>query len=321
MRQSRKAGVQALLERCVKEFKSEAPLTAKAISWGVAPVINAAGRRGKADLAAKLLLEDNAFDANKLVTSICKLNDERKELQSENLEKFTPLLAEQCSMERDKILIVTSQTAEHGVTGIIASQIARRYHRPTVLLIVEGENATGAARSIEGFDITAAFAEMSDILIKYGGHNQAAGLTIKVGNIPEFTRRLRQFADKKIAPEMLVPELLIDCEIQPADISLDLIKELNLLEPYGQGNPYPIFCLRKVRVLEVSRVGADEGHLKLKISKGGNASIAAMGWGLGHIAEDLMPDSIVDLVVQLEVNTWQDKQTVQLIISDINTGL
>jgi single-stranded-DNA-specific exonuclease len=189
------------------------------------------------------------------------------------------------------------------------------------LLIIEGEQATGAARSIDGFDITASFAQMADILIKYGGHNQAAGLTLKVENIPEFTRRLREFADKEISPELLIPELLIDCEIQPADISLDLIKELNLLEPFGQGNPYPIFCLRRVKVLEVGRVGSDESHLKLKISKGGNTSIPAMGWGLGHMAEDLMPGSEVDLVVQLEVNSWQDKQTVQLIISDINTNV
>ncbi|MHB9154712.1 MAG: single-stranded-DNA-specific exonuclease RecJ [Endomicrobiales bacterium] len=314
--ESAKVGVQVLLERCGGKNKANLQ-SAKSVSWGITPVLNAAGRRGKADLAAELLLTEDAYRANKILDEILQLNSERKELQAENLQKFMPLLAEQCDLEHDKIFLVTATGIEHGVTGIIASQIMRQYRRPTVLLIVEGDEAMGAARSIPGFDIVGSLGRMSDILVKYGGHSQAAGLTVKVEKLEEFRRRLKEIADKDISAELLVPTVEIDAELQIPEISLDLVHELLEMEPYGMGNPYPVFSLRNMKVREHGQMGANSNHLRLRISKNGSQAFSAIGWGLGHLDEEIAEYDEVDLAVQLEINVWQDKQSVQLLIQDL----
>lgn len=314
--ESRKVGIQMLLERCVNKNKGGA-LSAKAISWSITPVLNSAGRRGKANLSAELLLTEDLWKAGKLLDEILKLNNERKELQLENAEKFTPLLEAQCDLEHDRIFIVTATGIEHGVTGIIASQIMRQYSRPVVLLIIEGNEAMGAARSIGGFDIVAALGQLSDILVKFGGHSQAAGLTVSVDKLDEFRRRLKEIAAAQITPEMLVPVIDIDAELDAGDVTLPLLQELAEMEPYGMGNPHPVFSLKKMKVKEHGRVGASGDHLKLRVARNGSASLSAIGWGLGFMEEDIARYASIDLAVQLEINVWQDKQTLQLLILDV----
>lgn len=312
---SRKIGVKALLEHCVNKSKANA-LTAKSISWSITPLLNAAGRRGKAALSAELLLTESTSIAEKLLDEISQLNAERKELQAENLEKFMPLLSEQCDLENDKIFVVTATGIEHGVTGIIASQIMRLYRRPTVLLIIEGDQAMGAARSIEGFDMVAALGKVSDILIKFGGHSQAAGLTITPEQLPELRRRLKEIAEKEIAPEAFVPTVEIDAELQPSDVTQELVTALGTMEPFGMGNPHPIFMLRKMKVREHGRLGNNGDHLKLRVSRNGGGTFSALGWGMGALDEDISEAVPLDFAVQLEMNVWQDRQSVQMVIQD-----
>lgn len=313
---SAKAGVQALLERCAGKNRRNC-LSAKTVSWNVTPVLNAAGRRGKAGLSAELLLTEDAWQAEKILNEIMKLNSERKELQAENLEKFMPLLEQQCDLENDKMFIVTASGIEHGVTGIIASQIMRKYRRPTLLLIIENGEAMGAARSVEGFDIVAALGRVSDILIKYGGHSQAAGLTIAAGKLPEFRERMKAIASDEISAELLVPTIHIDAELKAEDISLDLVRELSEMEPFGMGNPNPVFAVKGMKVREHVRMGAGNDHLKLRVSKNGGQAFNAVGWGMGGLDDDIDACGALDLAVQLEINTWQDKASVQLLIQDM----
>lgn len=312
---SRKVGVKALLEHCVNKSKSSG-LTAKSISWSITPLLNAAGRRGKAALSAELLLTESPSTAEKLLDEIAQLNAERKELQAENLEKFLPLLSEQCDLVNDKIFVVTATGIEHGVTGIIASQIMRQYCRPTVLLIIEGEQAMGAARSIEGFDMVGALSRVSDILIKYGGHSQAAGLTVLPEHLPELRRRLKAIADDEISPEAFVPTIIIDDELQPSDVTQELVTALAAMEPFGMGNPHPVFMLRKMKIREHSRLGNNGDHLKLRVSRNGGGTFSALGWGMGALDEDISEAVLLDLAVQLEMNVWQDRQSVQMVIQD-----
>lgn len=314
MAQSRKAGVQALVERCSRS-NNTSNLTSKFVSWSVTPVINAAGRRGRADLAAELLLCDDPFRANELITEILKLNDERKELQAENMEKFLPLLLEQCNVEEDRIFVVTATGLEHGVTGIIASKISRQYNRPVILLIIEGDEAMGAARSIHGFDIVGAIGKTKDILIKYGGHAQAAGMTLKTENIQEFRRRIKEIAATDITAELMVPEILIDAELSAADATMALTEELYTMEPFGSGNPYPVFCMTKMRVVERIKLG--DNHLKLRLAKNGNQVLTAVGWGMAYLGNDIEDVPLVDIAFNLEVNTWKDKKNLQLMIIDV----
>ncbi|MFH1368716.1 MAG: single-stranded-DNA-specific exonuclease RecJ [Elusimicrobiota bacterium] len=311
--QSRKPGVKALVERCSGNRNSG--MTGKFVSWSITPVLNAAGRRGRADLAAELLLCEDPYRADELMDAIIKLNGERKELQAENMEKFLPLMLEQCDVEKDRIFVVTASGVEHGVTGIIASQLARQYSRPVILLILEDGEAMGAARSIEGFDIVAALDKTRDLLVKYGGHAQAAGLTVKKENIEEFRARITKIAGEEITPERMVPEIKIDCELSASEATMGLVEELGAIEPFGAGNPNPVFALREMRVLERARMG--DNHLKLRIAKNGNHSLTAVGWGMGRLLEDIDNIPLVDLAFQLEINNWKDKKTLQLMIVDV----
>jgi len=314
---TRKVGLRLLIEKCAKNSSKPGTLSAKSVSWSITPVLNAAGRRGKAGLSCELLLTDDPRQAGKLIDEILQLNNERKELQAENLEKFIPVLKSQCDLEKDKIFIVTASGIEHGVTGIIASQIMRQYRRPTVLLIVEGGEAMGAARSFEGFDILSAISRLGGMLIKFGGHSQAAGLTIAADRIEEFRAGLKAIAEKEILPETLVPSVDIDAELEADEVTAGLIDELSRLEPFGMGNPLPIFSLKNMKIKELSRMGSNGDHLKLKVSKNGSAALSAVGWRLGFMEEEIAPQSFVDLAVSLEFNTWQDKSNVQLLIEDI----
>ena len=193
----------------------------------------------------------------------------------------------------------------------------RQYRRPTVLLIIEGDEAMGAARSFEGFDILSAISKLSDILIKFGGHSQAAGLTVPAGKIDEFRARLKEIAEKEISPETLIPSIDIDAELDPGEVTLELIDELARLEPFGMGNPHPLFALKNMKIRELARMGTNSDHLKLKVSKNGGPALGAVGWGMGAIEEDILPQSFVDLAVQLEINTWQDRSNIQLLIVDL----
>lgn len=314
---SSKPGITVLLERCQAKGKSNAPVTAKTISWSVTPLVNAAGRRGKADRAAELLLTDSVTRAHDLMDELEKLNAERRQLQAENLEKFVPLLEQQCDVANDQIFVVTATGLEHGVTGIIASQIVRTYGRPAVLLIIEGAEAMGAARSIEGFDMVGALNRVSDILVKFGGHTQAAGLTVSVDNIPELRQRLREIAAAEISSEQMAGSLDIDAALDPADVSLALVRDLARLEPFGTGNPSPVFSVAGVQVREKNLVGATGGHLKLKVAGPAGAPLSAIAWNWGDRADRFPADRPLSLAVQLETNVWQDRQTVQLLIHDV----
>lgn len=316
IQQSRKPGVQALVERTMSSNRSAGNgLTSKFISWSVTPVLNAAGRRGKADVAAELLLSSDPYKAEAYVDQIMKLNSERKELQAENMEKFIPLLHEQNDVSSDKLFVVTASGVEHGVTGIIASQIARQYNRPVLLLIIEDGEAMGAARSIEGFDIVEALDKVNDILIKYGGHAQAAGLTLTTAKVEEFRRRIKEIAAAAITPELLLSTVKIDAELTPQDVGPELVGELHELEPFGAGNPHPVFCLAKMRVLECAKLG--DNHLKMRLAKNGSQQLTAVGWGMSRFVEELEGFPLVDVAFNVELNTWKEKKTLQLVIVDV----
>ncbi|MEI8218201.1 MAG: single-stranded-DNA-specific exonuclease RecJ [Elusimicrobiota bacterium] len=314
---SAKAGMKVLIERCQEKTKNETIVTAKTISWTITPLLNAAGRRGKADLAAELLLTDDVYRAHDLMDALEQLNAERRKLQTKNLASFLPLVEEQCDLVNDKILVIAASGMEHGVTGIIASQIVRTYGRPVVLLIIDGDNAVGAARSIAGFDIVGAFNRVSDILVKFGGHTMAAGLTIAVEKIDELKSRLQTIARQEISDAQIVGSIDIDAVLKPAEISLALVQDLARLEPFGTGNPFPLFAVSAVRIREKTLLGATGTHLKMKISGTDGATVPAIGWNWGDRADDFPADTPMSMAVQLDINVWQDKRSVQLIILDV----
>jgi len=242
---SRKVGLRALMESCGIKSGSvkgqEQPPTAKEIAWGVTPLLNAAGRFSKADLTALLLLTEDEAEAKRLVREISGLNQDRKSLQKINMNEFFKLVQEQCDLTKDKLVFVVAQGLEHGVTGIVASQMVREFARPVVLLIVENGTARGSSRSIPSFNIVNALTRCEGLLTQYGGHPAAAGLTLESKNIEMLKEQIKKIAQEEIDRMDLIPKIEIDLELELNQLNLDFIQEMRQLEPYGQGNPEPVF--------------------------------------------------------------------------------
>jgi len=297
-----------------EEYLKNKPINAKSISWNVAPIINAAGRLGRASIAANLILADDKYNANNFFVELKQLNNERKELQTENVKQFNILLQEQCDVEKDNILVVSAKNLKHGVTGIVASQIVKLYSKPVILFIEDSntQEATGACRSIDGFDMVSALDKTKDLLVKFGGHHQAAGLTIKIDKLEEFRNRIKQIAQESISSEMVSKKINVDCELKITEVNKRTYNDLNILEPFGASNTVPIFILKNVSFEEVTIIGTNQEHLKFKVCKDG-ISIPAVFWGAAKYVDMLGYKDRFDVLFNMDIN----RDAVQLIILDV----
>jgi single-stranded-DNA-specific exonuclease len=311
---SKKPGVKEIVEGALRE-RNTLSLTSKYVTWNITPLLNAAGRMGKADVACRLLMSAKMDEARDLYGEVVKLNLDRKELQTINVEKFFSLLKTQCDAEKDRIIVISSDEAEHGVTGIVASNIVRYLKKPAILFVVKEGIAQGAGRSSGGFNLLAAVEQLSDMLIKYGGHKSAVGLSMKVEDVDEFRRRINDLAAKE-PPPVEEPMIQVDVCVSPEDITSDFLRQIEQLEPFGLENPAPVFWVKGLRVQSASRMGAGGEHLRLRFAKNGT-TLSAVGWGLGDMSDDISRWARVDVVGQIESNFWQDKEYMQLQIMDI----
>ena len=326
---TRKVGVREILDGALKE-KNTLTLTSKYVSWNITPLLNAAGRMGKADVACRLLMTTRPEEAHDLYDEVVRLKIGRKELQEVNIEKFFLRLKEQCDVEKDAVLVVSADDVEHGVTGIVASHIVRRLKKPAILLVVKNGIAQGAGRSVGGFNILAALEKIaqrhSQILIKYGGHKSAIGLSLKSENISDFRRAINEISREELS--LLTPEeevVALDACIKAADITPDFLKQIEQLEPFGPENPPPLFWIKNLEVKTISRMGADGEHLRVKFSRGkgygnGVGDISAIGWGMSGIADDMESWKVVDVAGHIESHLWQDKEYMQIQIIDVKKG-
>ena len=309
-------GLGLLIEDTLKT-KDSYNVTAYSVSWNVTPVLNSSGRLGRGMLSAQLLFTKDKFQAQNLYTDIIKLNDERRDLQFENIGQFKTLLREQCDPENDKIIVVNASNLEHGVTGIIASHMVKTYSKPVFLLISGDREAVGAARSVEGFSIIDALDTVKDILVKYGGHNQAAGFTIETSNIDEFKRRMLEYAEKNLAPIEPLNTINIDTELKISDVSIDFYNQLEILAPFGMANQKPIFCLKSANVTEIYVFGIKKEHLKFKVSQKGSRNIQAVFWNKSRYANILERGEFYDIAFHLEAVDKNGEQIPQITVVDI----
>lgn len=316
---TRKVGLRKLIEESRIKYKAtqnhdeDAVPTAKDISWLVTPLINAAGRFLKAELAVQLLLTEDESEGSRLVQEIVSLNQDRRNLQKINMEKFFKLAQEQCDLEKDRLIFIVASGLEHGVTGIVARQMVREFQKPVVLLINEDEESMGSSRSIPGFNIVKALEQCKDLLVKYGGHPAAAGLTVKAKNVELLRKRLKEIAVRKISGELLSGQIEIDMDLQFDLITKDRIREIAKLEPFGEGNPPPVFALKGVRLIECSVMGVQKKHLLLRLSHQ-EKSLSAVGWNMGALASKFESGEFVDIAFQLEPDRWKERDAAQLIL-------
>lgn len=290
------------------------PANTSAVTYTLAPRINAAGRMGSPDLAAQLLLCENEEEAECLAQEIHRLNSERQTIESGIAEKLTEELSSDFERLAQPVLVVWGEGWHHGVLGIIAARLQESYGKPTIVLSVKDGIAKGSGRSMKGFSLYDALTDCADCLLTYGGHELAAGLTVSADRLTEFARRINQYAARRSEP-MPHGELLLDCKLRPEQIKPDLLGVLSVMEPFGTGNAVPTFALCRMTIEKIDAVGGGK-HLRLSLSRDG-ACLTAMRF---TVTEQQFPFSVgdtVDLAVTLDRNEYRGVVSVSVVRRDI----
>lgn len=305
----------------LKELKAVASVSqdvsSSDIAFKLAPRLNAVGRLGDARHAVKLLTSEDEREAFNLATMMEKNNRARQNIESEILEEVEEILEDCGNFEDIKTIILHSPKWHQGVIGIVASRIAKHYYKPALIISSsEGDTGKGSGRSIEEFDLLDGLRQCEDILDSYGGHRLAAGFQIKMSNFDEFRQRFEKIASDKLSAESVQPKINIDAEVQLPEISSSFVKDLELLEPFGNGNPRPVFCTRNVFLSWAPKI-VGNNHLKLSFeSKGGIIEGIAFSKG-DMISEIKHKETPYDIVYLPRLNYYKGEESVQLFIRDI----
>lgn len=305
-------GLRALLRASGMDGK---PLTAGRIGFTLAPRLNAAGRLGHALRGVELLLTDSPSEANVIARELEELNQRRQTLDRATLDEARSM-AEPMIKSGAIGLVLAKEGWHPGVVGIVASRVVEEYSRPAILVAMEGATGKGSGRSVSGFDLHSALGECADLLLRFGGHRAAAGVTVAASNISAFAMRFDEVARSRLAIQDLVPELRVDAEIELDQAALDLEPTLRHFEPFGIGNPSPVFAARNVISLGAPRrVGRD--GLKLTLAGKTGTQIEAIGWGLGDLAPSIAPGATLDVAFRLERDEYNGVSRLQARIADI----
>ena len=288
------------------------------VGFILGPRINATGRIGSAEKALNLLLSDDLKEAHELAKKLEDMNRERQKTQNAMIEEAISMVEREINFKDDKIIVLSKEGWHRGVIGIVAARLAEKYYRPSIVISLEKGIGTGSARSVDDFHIYDALTYCSDYLENFGGHQFAAGLTIREEKIDLFQKALNEFAGRHLTPELLTPTLELDSEIALVDVNMDLVKSIETLEPYGEGNPLPLFCSRRLSVkTPPALLGRDT--LKFWVTDG-LVTFSAVGFGMGRYFDLVTRNSEIDLAYHLTVDTWNKEPTVQLKVKDIKVS-
>ncbi|MCI8291242.1 MAG: single-stranded-DNA-specific exonuclease RecJ [Clostridia bacterium] len=282
---TRNPGLRALLRASgYKEINSNT------ISFGVAPRINACGRMGYEEEALKLFLTENIVDANNITNNLNKYNRDRQEIEKNIFDEA--ILQINKSEQNKNAIVLGSSNWHHGVIGIVASKITEIYFKPSVLICFEGEEGKGSGRSIPGFDLHEALVNLSSNLEKYGGHEMAVGLSLKKNNFNRFKENFEKYVDTKDIKQ-IVPVIDIDKQVDIKAIDCMAVRELDLLEPFGEANRRPIFAYKNLKIDSI-RALSDGKHLKMTV-KDGNTIVNAIGFNMGQYTKEFMIGDKIDI--------------------------
>ncbi len=304
-------GLKALME--VSDCRSE--MTSYHIGFRIAPRINAAGRMDAAKNVVELLEADNFEKAKELAEYLNSKNLERQSVQ----RKITELaLLETEGITEKNFVVVSGEGWHRGVIGLAASKIAEKLNRPTIVLSTENGLAYGSARSIGSYHLLNGLNSCEELFEKFGGHAAAAGMTLKTENIEELQKQLDKHASENLSEEDLIPEIKIDAEVSVKTLGLDLVEDLKQLEPFGQGNPKPVFVTKNLFLTDDPWI-MKEKHLKLKLSDENGKKFEAVWWdGVEQSdGQTLEPKKRIELAYTPEANTWQGNTRLQLVVKDL----
>ena len=309
------SGIRALIEAAGLTGEG---LNSYDIGFRLAPMLNAAGRMGHARLAVELLTSDNDARSMEIAEYLKQQNEQRRRCERKIFQHACEMITHRHLNHPDRKSIVLASPDWHaGVIGIVASRIVDKYHRPTILLNTSEPVAQGSARSVEGFDILAGIKACSKDLISYGGHAMAAGIRLPVEKIEQFTADFETYAAEHLSDENLIAQVRIDAEAPLEHFSHDTVKQLQLLGPFGQGNPRPLFATKGVRLAaQPRRVGARSDHLQLAVTDNTN-SIRCIGFGMGNLEKKLLEKDCFHVAYEPDINHFNGTTSVQLVLNDI----
>ena len=283
------------------------------ISFGVAPRINACGRMGHADEALNLFLSKDIYEVNELTQKLNNYNKIRQEKEKIIYEEAVKQI-EKNKLNEKSAIIVGGENWHHGVIGIVSSKITDLYFKPSILLCYEGDIAKGSGRSIPGFDLHDALMKCQDTIEKFGGHSMAIGITIKKNKFKEFSEELEKVAkDAKV--DEIIPIINIDAKINLNEINKEMVESLKQLEPFGEGNKMPIFAFKNLKIDSI-RALTEGKHIKMTL-KDGNNIINAIGFNLGYLSNEYRIGDKINVVGNLEINTFNGVDNLQINIKDV----
>lgn len=304
-------GLRALIRAAGLDGKA---LTAGRVGYVLAPRLNAVGRIGHGLRGVELLLADDEHTANAIARELEEMNRERQQIDRETLATAMKRL-DSIDLDDTAGLVMAEPGWHPGVIGIVASRLVEEVCRPTVLVALEGDMGKGSGRSIPAFDLHGALARCRDLLVRFGGHRAAAGISIERGRVDDFAERFNDVAKETLSPQDLVHDLRIDLELALSDADFELDALLRHFEPFGIGNAAPVFIARGVRLSAPPRAVGD-GHLKLRLEQNG-AYLDAIGWGLGPLAATLSQGDAIDAAFRLERDDWNGASRMQARLADI----
>ncbi len=319
LNQNPSTGVKALIDICGLTGKD---LSLNDIIFKIGPRINASGRMQNGKEAVSLLIEKDADAAKEKAATINEYNEQRKDLDKSMTEEANQIVASLDHQHEHKAIVLYNEEWHRGVIGIVASRLTEIYFRPAVVLTRTDDIVTGSARSVAGFDVYSAIDSCRDLLENFGGHTYAAGLSLKVENVPEFKRRFEEYVDKYILPEQTNAVLTYEAKIDFKDVNFRFYTDLRRFSPYGPENPKPIFCTEQVYDYGTSRVvGREQEHIKLELVDSKSSRVMnGIAFGQSSQARYIKTKQAFDIVYSLEENSHKHGE-VQLQIEDIKPAL
>lgn len=310
-------GLCALIEQTFAERRNaqRKNITASSIGFGLAPRINAAGRIGDVNKALQLLITENKAEADEIATYLCSVNRERQLVENMIFEEAVNQIESTHDFDNDKVIVLVSEKWHLGVIGIVASKITERYKLPSILISIDGDVGKGSGRSVKGFNINEAISACKSLLIKYGGHELAAGLTIDKNNVDDFRKAINKYAAETFDFDSVYNYIDADFEIDVSDITVEHAKELQCMEPFGLQNPVPMFFIKDVTIKELYSIGEGK-HLKLIIEKNGCLA-TALYFGMSAERFLFSEGDTVDIMCNMDLNDFRGTLSVQVVLKDV----
>lgn len=304
-------GLRSLIDKLDKNYKN---ITEKDVGYTIAPMINATGRIGNPKLAVELLLEEDSAITDRMAETLYALNQERQEQGREILAEAIEYVEQKIDLEQAKVLLVVGKNWHTGIIGITASRLVERYHRPVVILSEMGDELKGSARSIKDVSIYDILAQCKDLFLRFGGHEQAAGLTMRLENEEQLRLRLQSVMAEQTLTQ---PFLDIDYVISPYMIDLSLVEEIASLSPFGMGNSEPVFAIENVQIEDISLVGSARNHVRFRI-RNENKTIYCIAFHMAEQCRGIRNGDIVSVAFYMDINEYRGARNVNLRVKSIH---